>query len=126
MLKCMIFEDFTFFNIRGLQNPNADYVATDANGKKYLFNFCQYAKKQCNSSPVYAMRRSTDSSTCDYKLSGTGVESISNKLIKKEGKVDKHLEITYFKGDTCGGDKTYRFTVKLMCSKDIKFKATTP
>ena len=58
-IACLILEDFSFYDVRGLKNAGADYEIEDPTKAKYYFNICAQTKDSCSNSTssVFAFKK---------------------------------------------------------------------
>lgn len=112
-LSCLVYDDLSFYDLRGLRSDSG-YSVAPSNGvsHNYTFNLCSFIAQPCNGHKVFGCKDSADG---EFSLTSGSLDNLTSTV--EEGQDGtKFVHMMFAGGDQCADNKSYSMTVDLYCN----------
>ncbi|CDW74601.1 UNKNOWN [Stylonychia lemnae] len=128
-LSCLVYDDLSFYDLRGLESEQSDYSFISSNSKhNYYFNLCAFTNKACGEDTTQAFGIRVDQNNQCTKLTGNNLQSL-NTSVEEYSDGERYVQLKFAGGDKCkeagatNPEAKYSMTLKLECKADGKKEA---
>eukprot|EP00347_Sterkiella_histriomuscorum_P009292 403341764 len=126
-LSCLVYDDMSFYDLRGLQNDKSDYKyeVAKANGETHFYNFnmCQYTNGYCTGNRKVFGYKEDKAGTCNSLTNGN-LQNLTSTVEEDLDSGERYVQMKYLGGQECfqaeTGVDNYSMTINLRCNSDGK------